>query len=301
MKKTDLSYSFPSELIAVQPERPSRILLNQWQKSPIEIFKSDLFALFNEGDLLVLNETKVIPSRLKSSSGEEFLFVRPTSDLEWEVLFPAKPFKVGQTFQFPNDLEVELVEKGLPQKVKTSRPIDFEYFQKFGLINLPPYILSERGEQKYLPEDQEWYQTKWAKEIGSVAAPTASLHFDLKDLEFLESKGVSIKRLTLHVGLGTFLPLKTDELTDHKMHFETVSISKDLMNHADQTRQSKKRVWALGTTVVRALESAKAGLLQKDNEGNYQGETNLFIYPPDFKDENLTLTQSYPEGSCRSR
>jgi len=299
VKKTDLSYTFPKELIALKPERPSRVLLNNPGVSPQEISMTQLLSLFQPGDLLVINETKVIPSRLKSTSGEEFLFIRALSDFDWEVLFPAKAFRVGQSFDFPEGLKVELSEKGLPQRVRTSKPMEFDYFQKHGLVNLPPYILSERGKEKYLSEDQDWYQTKWAKEIGSVAAPTASLHFSLDDLNTLEAKGVTVRPLTLHVGLGTFFPLRSEQLTEHKMHFETVSVPKDLILKAEQTRASGRRVWALGTTVVRALESVKGDLLERDEEGDFSGETNLFIYPPyEFQLVNGLLTNFHqPEST----
>lgn len=299
MKKSDLQYDFPKELIATKPEHPSRVLFNEPNLAPTEILFSELFDKFQPGDLLVLNETKVIPSRVLAVSGEEFLFIKPLGDLEWEVLFPAKAFKTGQVFLLPGDLKVELIEKGLPQKVRLSRSIDFDYFNRFGQVNLPPYILSERGENRFKEEDREWYQTVWAKNVGSVAAPTASLHFKLSDLDHLRNKGVQIGFLTLHVGLGTFFPLRSEALEEHHMHSESVSVSKALIELAKETRSKNKRVWALGTTVVRSLESAALGQLELDEDGFYKGESDLFIYPPyDFKLVNGLLTNFHqPEST----
>ncbi len=299
MKKSDLQFEFPNELIATRPQRPSRVLFNEPGQEPVEISLKDLLEKFSSGDLLVLNETKVIPSRILSSTNEEFLFIKKTGELEWDVLFPAKKFKVGDVFQLPGDIEVTLLKKGIPQRVSLSRPIDFDYFERFGQVNLPPYILSERAGEKFLPQDRSWYQSKWAKETGSVAAPTASLHFSLEDLETLKKRGVEIEYLTLHVGLGTFLPLRTEELKDHEMHSEWISVSKDLIDKAISKRKEGKRVWALGTTVTRALESAALGLLTLDEKGSYHGESRLFIYPPyDFKLVNALLTNFHqPEST----
>lgn len=304
MRKSDLRYDYPKDLIAIKPERPSRVLFNGPGQDPLEISLPKLFEKFETGDLLVLNETKVIPSRMLATSGEEFLFIRQTGELEWEALFPARGAKIGQVFDLPGDLRVELVEKGLPQKVRTSPPIGFDYFNRFGQVNLPPYILNERREKnlsegQLSEEDRSWYQTVWAKNIGSVAAPTASLHFSLEDLEHLKRRGVRIERLTLHVGLGTFLPLRSENLEEHQMHSEFVSVSKELIQLAKRVREEGNRVWALGTTVVRALESVASGRISLDEDGVYQGESNLFIYPPyEFKLVNGLLTNFHqPEST----
>lgn len=304
MKKSDLQYDYPKDLIAIKPERPSRVLFNQPGQGPLEISIPELLEKLKAGDLLVLNETKVIPSRVLASSGEEFLFIKQMGPQEWEVLFPARSAKVSQVFELPGNLKAELIEKGLPQKVKLSEPIDFEYFNRFGQVNLPPYILSERREKNLNEgslnqEDRSWYQTVWAKHVGSVAAPTASLHFSLEDLNTLEQKGVQIERLTLHVGLGTFLPLRSEDLEEHQMHSEFVSVSESLIKKATEARARGQRVWALGTTVVRALESVASGHIRLGENGLYQGESRLFIYPPyDFKLVNGLLTNFHqPEST----
>lgn len=298
MKKSDLQFDYPKDLIALEPKRPSRVLINRLDKDPEEGTLKDLFSYFEAGDLLVVNDTKVIPSRVISQSGEEFLFIRELEDDVWQVLFPAKGSKPGKTFELPEGLEVALLEKGLPQKVKLSRKIDFSYFETFGQVNLPPYILSERQGEKFKAEDHQWYQTLWAKHVGSVAAPTASLHFSDSDLDFLKSKGVGVEALTLHVGLGTFLPLKAEELKDHQMHSEYISMSQELLKKARATRSQGKKVWALGTTVARSLESAALGKLQ-EKEGRFEGESDLFIYPPyEFQLVNALLTNFHqPEST----
>tara|TARA_Y100001935_G_C17302010_1_gene509853 strand:+ start:1237 stop:2256 length:1020 start_codon:yes stop_codon:yes gene_type:complete len=300
VKKTDLQYEFPNDLIALTPAHPSRILLNIHERSPKEISKNDLFDLFQPGDLLVVNETKVIPSRLRSNCGLEFLFIKPTDQNTWRVLFPAKTHSLGDTFDFPEGLQAELVQKGLPQTVKLTKNLDLDYFDRHGLINLPPYILSERKDAKYLEEDKDWYQTAWAKDAGSVAAPTASLHFSNEDLEVLKQKGIKVQKVLLHVGLGTFFPLRTENLEDHDMHFEFVDVPTAVMNQVSETRKQGKRVWALGTTVVRALESVAANKIPLSSSGDhYQGETNLFIYPPyEFQVVNGLLTNFHqPEST----
>jgi S-adenosylmethionine:tRNA ribosyltransferase-isomerase len=298
MKKSDLQYDFPKELIALKPERPSRVLLNRPGRSPEEIPFQKIFDLFQAGDLLVINDTKVIPSRLQSADGKEFLFIRKTAPQEWEVLFPAKSSKVGEVFDLPGGLRAELLQKGLPQKVKTNFPLSLEYFEKFGAVNLPPYIMAERGEKKIVAEDREWYQTQWAENVGSVAAPTASLHFTQKDLQALREKKVSVESLTLHVGLGTFLPLRTENLTEHQMHSEFIHMRRALFEKARAVRAEGKRVWALGTTATRSLESVARGMLPL--RGNaYEGESDLFIYPPyEFQLVNGLLTNFHqPEST----
>ncbi len=299
MKKSDLEFEFPKELIALKPQRPSRVLLNISGEEPKEILFSDLSKVFEKGDLLVINDTKVIPSRVLSKSGEEFLFIKAKDQFSWEVLFPARGAKIGKVYELPGGLVVELSEKGLPQTVKLSRAIDFSYFSQFGMVNLPPYILSERDDADSAM-DHEWYQTLWAKNLGSVAAPTASLHFSLEDLEKIRSHGVSVESLTLHVGLGTFLPLKADDLKEHEMHAEYISIEKSVVEKANEVRSRGKRVWALGTTVARSLESVAQGLIELDEtKSRYQGESKLFIYPPyQFKLVNGLLTNFHqPEST----
>lgn len=299
MKTSDLIYDFPKNLIATKPQRPSRVLFNQAGNTPKEIPFAHICDIFKPNDVLVLNETKVIPSRVRDENGVDFLFVRPTNEMEWEVLFPAKAFKVGQSFSLPGDLKVTLIEKALPQKVRLSYAIDFNYFEQYGEVNLPPYILEQRSQQSTVQEDRAWYQTAWAKHIGSVAAPTASLHFSDSDLDQILKRGVKIQKLTLHVGLGTFLPIRAKDLSEHKMHFEWVSIPSPTLQALETAKAEGYKVWAMGTTVARSLESISTGHLQKNRDGDLEGQTDIFIYPPyEFKVVDGLLTNFHqPEST----
>lgn len=298
MKKSDLQFSFPPELIATTPLRPSRVLWNEPSQGPAEIELAQLFDKFQAGDLLVINDTKVLPTRMVTSTGEEILFVKSLGEKEWEVLFPARSFSIGHEFKLPGEVGAQLIQKGLPQKLRVSHELTPDYFYQHGRVNLPPYILSERGKERLRTEDHQWYQTAWAQCEGSVAAPTASLHFSIQDLETLKKRGVEVERITLHVGLGTFFPLREEDLTVHKMHAEWVSVDERVIHKAKQVRHSGRRVWALGTTVVRALESVAQGKINAQ-EGVYRGESRLFIYPPfQFQLVNGLLTNFHqPEST----
>lgn len=280
MLVSDLDYKYPPELVATTPHRPSRVLLSEPEQSPRELHFSDLKSEFRAGDLLVINDTKVIPARIFSREGLEFLFVRPLDERRWEVLFPARGAKPGAAFTLPGGVTATLQSKGLPQTVQVSEDLTADYFEVYGEVALPPYIQQARGERHSSKEDRDWYQSAWAEKTGSSAAPTASLHFTLKDLADLEANGVKIGRLTLHVGLGTFLPIKTESLNDHDMHCEEVHISSDLVQTLKDVKSHGGRVWALGTTVTRALESLAAGKLERLANGDCAGATDLFIRPP---------------------
>jgi S-adenosylmethionine:tRNA ribosyltransferase-isomerase len=296
MEVADLNFQYPSELIATEPRRPSRVLLSHPGFSPEEISIAKLLSQIPAGDVLVVNDTKVIPTRVWSKAGDEVLFIRDLFDEargeEWEVLFKARDYKLGQRIEFPGDLEAELTQKSLPQRLKVHGSIDHAYFEKFGEPALPPYIQVARDERHSRKEDLGWYQTKWAEHAGSIAAPTASLHFSKKDLADLEARGVKVCKLTLHVGPGTFLPIKVQTLTEHHMHSELVNIPRETLN-AIQNRQ----VWALGTTATRALESWAAGQLE-ETEFGFSGPTNLFIHRPEqFKVVNHLLTNFHQPQS----
>jgi S-adenosylmethionine:tRNA ribosyltransferase-isomerase len=191
-----------------------------------------------------------------------------------------------------------LVEKGRPQKVETSRPLDEAYFETYGELPLPPYIQKVRSDRHTIGEDSQWYQTAWNLKPGSFAAPTASLHFNESHLEALRQKGVTIVTLTLHVGLGTFLPVDADDLENHKMHSEEVSIPLTLLETLQRAREEGGRIWAMGTTVIRALESQARGLLQKRGDA-YTGGTELLILPGfEFKMADRLLTNFHqPEST----
>lgn len=173
-----------------------------------------------------------------------------------------------------------LERKGRPQLVRLTAPIGEDYFASWGELPLPPYIQRAREQRHTVKEDEAWYQTAWATCPGSFAAPTASLHFREKDIVDLRSRGVKVLEITLHVGLGTFLPVTAEDLNQHDMHEEQVEISKDVWQLVQSTKASGGKVWALGTTATRALESAAQGVLAVDSCGHFKGFTKILIQPP---------------------
>lgn len=291
-----LFYNFPENLIATQPQQDFRILSVK-KGAPREVTKAELFDGFTEGDLLVINNTRVNKQRVFTQCGLEVLFIRQLAPHRWEVLFPARRMK-SETVKLPNGIEMRLISKGLPQTVELSEAIDDLYFEAHGELALPPYIQKARGVRGNVDNDESWYQTAWAESSGSVAAPTASLHFNNQDLKELQNRGVNIAKVTLHVGLGTFLPIKTKKLSDHVMHKEYCEIPLLLKDQVEETRQRGNKVWALGTTVARSLESLYADKLHESGD-KYVGETDLFITPGfEFKAVNALMTNFHqPEST----
>lgn len=291
MNLTDLNFQYPPELVATEPRRPSRVLLSEPSKAPQEITLGQLLERFSSNDALVINDTKVLPMRVWSKKGDEVLFLEG-ADLTWTVLFPAREHNIGDVLEFDGDVSAELLEKGLPQKVKLNTPLTQDFFLKCGEPALPPYIQSARGERHARPQDHVWYQTAWAERSGSIAAPTASLHFDKSDLDRLSQAGVPVAKITLHVGAGTFLPIKTTRLEDHKMHSEYVEIP-----HATLEMIKGRKIWALGTTVARSLESYADHRLTKTDRG-FTGSTDLFIWKSEqFKMVDRLLTNFHQPQS----
>lgn len=290
MKTDELYFNYPPELIATSPQRPSRVLFNNTKKN-LELFWPDFLNQFQAGDILVINDTKVLKRRVFSEDGQEILFLSSqlsdpkgsseksdTKNIFWNVLFPAKKLKTGQCISLPLGIVGQLIQKGIPQLIKLSEPIDEAYFDKIGELPVPPYIQKARNERHNRDSEKDSYQTWWGNKPGSLAAPTASLHFNSQDLEFLKNRGVEILNITLHIGLGTFLPVTTESLIDHKMHAETVEIP---LAHWEKIQTAKARnasVWALGTTVVRSLESQALGRFGLHG-GVYAGTTDLMIHP----------------------
>jgi S-adenosylmethionine:tRNA ribosyltransferase-isomerase len=274
MQVSDLNYDYPPELVATEPARPTRVAFVAGG-APSELDMDGLLGRFAPGDLLVINESKVIPARVFSNEEVEILFLRPVSADEWQVLFPAREFKAGARLALPGGVAATLVQKGLPQILRVSPAIGPEYFFEHGEMALPPYIQEARGERHNRESDAEFYQSAWAKNPGSVAAPTASLHFTAAHLRKLKERGVQVAALTLHVGAGTFLPIKSEKLDDHTMHSEQVEIPRETL---DLIKNTKGRVWALGTTVARALEAWAAGDFGETDAGAF-GETKIFIKP----------------------
>lgn len=278
MKVSDLEFEFPEELIAVSPSRPSRVMWVDESKKPVEINIENLLLKFKTDDVLILNNTQVLKRRVFADS-VEILFLKQLNATDWEVLFPSKKYKVGDSLNLPQGVTLTLLAKGRPQKVRMSEELQESYFQEVAELPLPPYIQKARKERHTIQSDETWYQTAWASKPGSFAAPTASLHFSQNDLDLLSSRGVKICEVTLHVGLGTFLPVQTDDLDDHDMHEEYVEISAEVWNQIQTAKTSGHNVWALGTTATRSVESAACGLLSGDAEVGFSGFTKLLMQP----------------------
>jgi S-adenosylmethionine:tRNA ribosyltransferase-isomerase len=275
---SELQFDYPEELVAREPRDDFRTLLVTGNGVAQEINRQQIFDLFSPGDLLVVNDTKVLKRRVFSNDQIEILFLKDLADNCWQVLFPARAHGLGSQIQLPGEVILTLTQKGLPQIVQASKILDENYFSQFGEMPLPPYIQKARHERHNTTKDESWYQTSWASEPGSFAAPTASLHFTTSDLEALKQKGVKVARLTLHVGLGTFLPVRVENLNDHVMHGESALIPVSTWAAVNKTLQNKNRVWALGTTVTRALESMALGMFE-EHEDCFIGETQLLIQP----------------------
>lgn len=282
MNKSDFYYDLPEELIAQTPAEPrdsSRLLVYDRTNDTIEHKHFyDLPDYLKMGDVLVINNTRVLPARIygvKAVTGAkvEFLLHKRINLTDWEVLVkPAKKASVGAEFIFSDKLRAEVIEyegEGL-RKVRFSFDGVFEdVLSEIGEMPIPPYIHEKLKEK-------ERYQTVYAKENGSSAAPTAGLHFTPELLNKIRAMGVEVVEVLLHVGLGTFRPVKTENITDHKMHSEYYCVTEQAANAINFAKSEGRRVIAVGTTSVRVLESAfKNGKLQAES-----GETSIFIYPP---------------------
>ncbi|WP_440286695.1 tRNA preQ1(34) S-adenosylmethionine ribosyltransferase-isomerase QueA [Eshraghiella crossota] len=283
MDLKDFNYDLPEELIAQDPledRSSSRLMVLHKDTGRIEhkIFR-DIIDYLNSGDCLVINDTKVIPARLmgiKEDTGAaiEVLLLKRNADDVWECLVkPGKKARTGARIVFGEGLLVgeivDVIEDG-------NRMIKFHYegifeeiLDKLGQMPLPPYITHKL-------QDKNRYQTVYARNEGSAAAPTAGLHFTKELLEKIKEKGVNVVSITLHVGLGTFRPVKVDKIEEHHMHTETFNISKEAADTINRARAAGGRVIAVGTTSCRTLESAAA------DDGTIparSGDTDIFIYP----------------------
>lgn len=303
MRKEDFYFDLPEELIAQDPladRSSSRLLVLDKETGKVEhhVFR-EIIDYLQEGDCLVINDTKVIPARLIGSKIgtdakiEVLLLKRKENDV-WETLVkPGKKAKVGTRISFGDGLlvgeVVDIVEEG-------NRLIHFEYegifeeiLDQLGQMPLPPYITHQL-------EDKNRYQTVYAKHSGSAAAPTAGLHFTPELLKEIEEKGVQIARVTLHVGLGTFRPVKVDNILEHHMHSEFYQIDEEAAEKINRAKESGHRVICVGTTSCRTIESAadKNGKLHATN-----GWTEIFIYPGyEFKVLDCLITNFHlPEST----
>ncbi|WP_155877671.1 tRNA preQ1(34) S-adenosylmethionine ribosyltransferase-isomerase QueA [Desulfuromonas sp. AOP6] len=285
MRLEDFDFELPAELIAQYPldsrEGSRLMVLNRLHRDIHCGNFPDIVGHFHAGDVLVLNDTQVIPARLlgtKASGGkiEVFLVRRLDSNQEdWVCLTKSsKTPKVGSRLLLGNEIEGTVLGEGeAPYKViRFKFAGDFhQLLEKVGRIPLPPYI---RREDTLV--DRERYQTVFACSKGAVAAPTAGLHFTQDILAALQSKGVEIVSLTLHVGLGTFLPVRVDNILDHRMHGESFHIPETTANIVNLAKKEGRRVVALGTTTTRTLEYALAG---ENSVKAGEGLSDLFIYP----------------------
>ncbi len=287
MKITDLDYTLPADLIAQKPlseRQKSRLLVLHKHTGKIEhrIFY-EVVEYFNEGDILIINNTKVIPARLigkKPSGGQiEILLIKEkelsSQDSIWEVM--TKGNYEGEVFidEFIAEIRNDCGQKHIVFKNMTAQNIKNLINEK-GFMPLPPYI-----KRKPAQSDREDYQTVYAKINGSIAAPTAGLHFTKELLEAIANKGVKLREITLHVGVGTFKPIKVDKLEEHKMEPEYFEIDRSLIEEIYANKKIGKRIFSVGTTTTRALEGYASGKYIDKGSDNYKikGSTNIFIYP----------------------
>ena len=288
MRLSDFDYHLPPELIAQSPasERDAaRLLVLDRQSGRMEhrVF-FDLPEYLCPGDLLIVNDTKVLPARLfgtfEDGKSVEVLLVRPVDDQSWEALVkPARPARVGrQLFLACGHLAVTVAAQGVYGRRLIRLPADVDLraiLHSYGVMPLPPYIRRGTGDGGR-GIDQERYQTVYAQEEGAVAAPTAGLHFTPELLDRIRELGVGVHPVTLHVGLGTFQPVRVEEVSRHRMEPERYTIPETTAHAIKNARAAGRRVVAVGTTSVRTLEHAA------DPDGavrDGQGETDLFITP----------------------
>lgn len=294
MKTNEFDYNLPEELIAQHPtknrDEARMMVLDKNTGDREDKYFYDIIDYLQAGDVLVMNDTRVIPARLfghrpeKEEKIEVFLLTN-TEGSKWEVLVrPGKKMKIGTEVIFSEELSCNVLEI----KEDGNRIVEFYYegifneiLDRLGNMPLPPYI-------KEKLKDNEDYQTVYSKNPGSVAAPTAGLHFTKELLEKIEAKGIKLAYLTLNVGLGTFRPVNEDEITDHKMHSEFYTLSEETAEILNEAKKEGRRIIAVGTTSIRTLEAVyqKNGKICADS-----GWTDIFIYPGfEFKVVDAIIT-----------
>ncbi|MEE3439097.1 MULTISPECIES: tRNA preQ1(34) S-adenosylmethionine ribosyltransferase-isomerase QueA [Ruminococcus] len=283
MKTSDFYYDLPEELIAqtpVEPRDSSRMMVyNRKTKEVLHKHFYDVIDFLNEGDALIVNDSRVLPARIygtkiPTGANVEFLLLKQVKDKVWETLVkPGKKARTGDSFTFGDGIMtgkvIDVLEDG-------NRIVEFkcdsnfyETLDKIGQMPLPPYIHEKL-------KDKERYQTVYSHELGSAAAPTAGLHFTDELLEKIKAKGIKIGYVTLHVGLGTFRPVKVDDVTTHKMHSEHYEVPEETAKLIEETKKNGKRVIAVGTTSCRTLESVAK---EHGKVVPCEGWTDIFIYP----------------------
>lgn len=289
MQLSDFDFHLPEQLIATRPAVPrsSAKLLVSRPSGIVDSQVTELASFLQPGDRLVFNDTKVIPARLTgqrhrvsaqgaTSAKIEVTLLEPRENGRWLALLkPLKKISEGEDIVFSDRLKARLVEKtdgqGLLEFDLTGESFEAELDQA-GMMPLPPYIAAKRATDA---QDKTDYQTVFARHSGAVAAPTASLHFDDRVLASLKARGVDMSFVTLHVGAGTFLPVKVDDVKTHKMHAEWGRVSEEAAAEIAETKAKGGRVIPVGTTALRLIESAgRAGAIAP-----WEGETDIFIYP----------------------
>lgn len=310
MKLSNFSFELPEELLAEYPsehrdEARLMVLHRDTQKIEHKLFK-DVINYFDEGDVLILNDTKVFPARMygnKEKTGariEVFLLRELNAENRlWDVLVdPARKIRIGNKLFFGED--ESLVAEVIDNTTSRGRTLRFLYdgpyeefrqkLVKLGETPLPKYI-----KRQVEDSDESRYQTIYAKNEGSVAAPAAGLHFSKHLMKRLEIKGVDFAEITLHVGLGTFNPVEVEDLSKHKMDSEKIKVTQSTANVVNNAIANKKRVCAVGTTVMRTIESA---ITSKQELKEFEGWTNKFIFPPfDFSIANSMITNFHSPKS----
>ena len=283
MKTSDFDYDLDESLIAQTPilERDhSKLMVLDKETGEVSHHQFlDIIDYLEEGDALVLNDTKVLPARLFGIKEEtnaliEILLLNEIENDTWKCLVkPARRVKIGTVLNFGNGLLkatcIKEFDEGIKEFTLKYDGILYEILDKLGTMPLPPYIHEKLN-------DQNRYQTVYAKNIGSAAAPTAGLHFTNDLLDKIKEKGVNVLFVTLHVGLGTFRPMKVENVKEHIMHSEYYMISSDVANKLNEVKKNNKKIIAVGTTTTRTLETVR---MKYDEFREDFGETNIFIYP----------------------
>lgn len=293
MKVSLFDYHLPKEKIAQHPASKrdhSKLMLvdKNTQNKPLDYMFYDLPNLLTKGDVLVINNTKVIPARLfgkkrQTGANIELLLLNDVFEDTYQALTkPAKKIQIGDIIDITDSFRltcIDVLDDGIRTYELSYEGVLIEQLEKVGKMPLPPYITAEN--------DDERYQTIYAKFHGSAAAPTAGLHFTKSIFELLKNKGIEVVEITLHVGLGTFKPVMSDNVFDHHMHEETYVITKEASKTLNKAKHSQKRIIAVGTTSLRTLES-------NINRGEFTAgtfETSIFIYPGySFKAINGLIT-----------
>ena len=308
IKKSDYNYFLPPELIAQKPIEPrdqsKMMILNSRQKTIGHQHFFDLPDLIEKDSILVLNDTKVIPARLLGNRNTgahlEVLLVQAVGEKQWECKVKnSTKLKVNETFSLCNDqIKATLINRTNNGHCILAFDFQGEFFEilnQHAFAPVPPYIHKARIVETDRNQDLKTYQTIYAQDYGAIAAPTAGLHFTDEVIQRLKAKGIEILTITLHVGIGTFEPIRVEDIRQHKMHFERYSISQDVANKITKAKSQNRKIVAVGTTSVRTLESA----WDENQLKSGSASTNIFIYPPyQFKVVDQLLTNFHlPEST----